>query len=81
MAERLLVFGAVARSHPDPFIGGTAHADTVPSLLASSRITSIGETLGTIDQDRSTGVSGRFGPGPSLVPVNVQLLSPERDRV
>ena len=63
-----------------PMTRAYVHA-ILPSLLASSRITSIGETLGTIDQDRSTGVSGRFGPGPSLVPVNVQLLSPERDRI
>lgn len=67
---------------PSQFPMTRAYVHTIlPSQLVSSRITSIGATLGTVDQDRSTGVIGRFGPGPSLVPVKVQLLSPGQDRV
>ncbi|MEE2792652.1 MAG: SpoIVB peptidase S55 domain-containing protein [Acidobacteriota bacterium] len=67
---------------PSQFPMTRAYVHTIlPSQAISSRITSIGETLGTIDQDRSTGISGSFGPGPPLVPVYVELHSPGRNRV
>ena len=67
---------------PSQFPMTRAYVHTIlPSQAISSRITSIGETLGTIDQDRSTGISGSFGPGPPLVPVSVELHSPGRNRV
>ncbi len=52
----------------------------LPSQLISSRIATVGETLGTIDQDRSSGISGSLGPGPRLVPVRITLDAPERER-
>lgn len=59
-----------------------AHVHTVlPSQAISSRIATVGETLGTIDQDRSTGISGRLGPGPRLVPMHIELNAPDRGRV
>ena len=67
---------------PSQFPMTRAYVHTIlPSQAISSRITSIGETLGTIDQDRSTGISGSFGPGPPLIPVSVELHSPGRNRV
>ena len=58
-----------------------AYVHTVlPSLAISSRIATVGETLGTIDQDRSSGISGRLGPGPRLVPIRVTLDAPDRQR-
>ena len=58
-----------------------AYVHTVlPSQLISSRIATVGETLGTIDQDRSSGISGSLGPGPRLVPVRITLDAPERQR-
>ena len=67
---------------PSQFPMTRAYVHTVlPSQAISSRITSIGETLGTIDQDRSTGISGKFGPPPPLVPLHVELHTPGRNRV
>ena len=51
----------------------------LPSLALSSKIAVIGDVIGTIDQDRSTGVYGSLGPGPAMVLVRLSLSSPERD--
>ena len=79
---RLYAFG-----HPFYNLGSSrfpmtrAYVHTVlPSQAISSRIATVGETLGTIDQDRSSGISGRLGPGPRLVPIRVTLDAPERQR-
>lgn len=58
-----------------------AYVHTVlPSQLISSRVATVGETLGVIDQDRSSGISGSLGPGPRLVPVRITLDAPDRQR-
>ena len=51
----------------------------LPSRAQSSRLASVGEVLGTIDQDRATGIYGTLGPGPALVPVTVTLAAEDRD--
>ena len=51
----------------------------LPSLAISSKIAAIGDVVGTIDQDRATGIFGTLGPGPEMVPVRVSLSSPDRD--
>ena len=57
-----------------------AHITTLlPSLAISSKIAAIGEVLGTIDQDRATGIYGSLGPGPELIPVTVTLRAGDRD--
>ena len=66
---------------PSRFPMTRAYVHTVlPSQLISSRVATVGETLGTIDQDRSSGISGSLGPGPRLVPVRITLDAPERRR-
>lgn len=50
----------------------------LPSLALSSKIAAVGPVVGTLDQDRSTGVFGALGPGPAMIPVNVRLREPER---
>ena len=50
----------------------------LPSLALSSKIAAIGEVVGTLDQDRSTGIFGALGPGPAMVPVRVTLHEPAR---
>jgi hypothetical protein len=47
----------------------------LPSLFASSKLASIGEVVGTIQQDRATAIAGTLGPGPALVPVTLTLSS------
>jgi hypothetical protein len=59
-----------------------AYVHTVLSSQAiSSKIAAVGDVIGTIDQDRATGISGSLGPGPVLVPLHVSLDAPDRDRV
>lgn len=53
-----------------------AHVYTMlPSLMASFKISSMGETIGTMHQDRATAISGTLGKGPALVPMTVTLRS------
>jgi len=45
----------------------------LPSLLTSFKISSMGETIGTMTQDRPTAIAGTLGKGPTLVPMTVTL--------
>ena len=45
----------------------------LPSLAVSSKIVTIGDVVGTIDQDRSTGIFGNLGVGPNMIPVRIRL--------
>jgi hypothetical protein len=46
-----------------------------PSLYQSWKISSAGEPVGTIDQDRTTAISGRLGATPRMIPVEVTLTT------
>ncbi len=79
---RVYAFG-----HPFYNLGGAAFPMTrafihgvLPSQSISSKISAVGDVLGTIDQDRATGISGRHGPGPRMVPLHVTLDSPDRGK-
>ena len=74
---RVYAFG-----HPFYNLGPTgfpmtrAHVYTMlPSLMNSFKISSIGETIGTMQQDRATAIAGTLGPGPALVPMRITLQS------
>jgi hypothetical protein len=82
--DRVYAFG-----HPFYNLGPTsfpmkkAHVFSVfPSLYQSWKISAATQLVGTLDQDRTTAVSGRLGAVPSLIPVDVTLRSldgaPER---
>ena len=45
----------------------------IPSLAISSKIAAIGGVIGTIDQDRATGIYGSLGAGPTMIPVRIHL--------
>lgn len=47
--------------------------DVFPSLNQSFKISSAHETIGRFQQDRATGISGKLGPGPRMIPVKVTL--------
>ena len=56
-----------------------AHVTTLlPSLAISSRLATIGPVLGTIDQDRSTGIYGSLGSGPEMIPVTLSVAAADR---
>ncbi|MFH1844735.1 MAG: hypothetical protein ABIF77_16185 [bacterium] len=44
-----------------------------PSRQMSFKMGAIGEVVGSVFHDLRSGVTGRLGPGPDLLPVNVQL--------
>jgi len=45
----------------------------LPSLMTSFKISSLGQTIGTMHQDRPTAIAGTLGAGPSLIPMTVTL--------
>ena len=61
---------------PAEFPMTRAHVYTMlPSLMASFKISSLGETIGTMQQDRATAIAGTLGKGPSLVPMTITVIS------
>ncbi len=51
-----------------------AHVHVVlPSLTSSMKIASTGDVIGTVLQDRATTIAGTLGPGPSMIPVTLNL--------
>jgi hypothetical protein len=49
----------------------------LPSLMASSKLSTIGEPVGIFQQDRATTIAGTLGAAPSMLPISVAL---ETDR-
>jgi len=45
----------------------------LPSLMTSFKISTLGETIGTMQQDRATAIAGTLGKGPRLIPMTVTL--------
>ena len=73
----LLAFG-----HPFLSMGPVdmpmARADVLtvlPSLYRSFKFSSSGELLGSVSQDRSTGILGSFGKPPTMVPITIRMTS------
>jgi hypothetical protein len=61
---------------PAEFPMTRAHVFTMlPSLMSSFKISSIGETIGTMQQDRATAIAGTLGKGPALVPMTITVNS------
>jgi hypothetical protein len=59
---------------PAEFPMTRAYVYTVlPSLMTSFKISSLGETIGTMQQDRATAIAGTLGKGPRLIPMKVTL--------
>jgi hypothetical protein len=47
----------------------------LPSLFSSMKLSSTGEIIGTVLQDRATTIAGRLGAGPRMIPVTMTLES------
>jgi len=61
---------------PAEFPMTRAHVFTMlPSLMTSFKISSLGETIGTMQQDRATAIAGTLGKGPALVPMTITVVS------
>ena len=75
--DRIYAFG-----HPFFNFGPTAFPLTratvftsLPSLMSSFKIATMGEVVGTLQQDRATAIAGTLGKGPGLIPISVTLDS------
>lgn len=47
----------------------------LPSLMSSFKISSMGEVIGTIQQDRATAIAGTLGKMPTTIPMTITLRS------
>ncbi len=75
--DRLYAFG-----HPFFNLGPTTYPMTrayiytsLPSLMESFKIATLGDVIGTIQQDRATAIAGSLGKGPDVVPMSITLTS------
>ncbi len=50
---------------------------TVPSLSNSFKLAGVGEMIGSIGLDRSTGIAGTLGAGPPLTPLKISMRDSE----
>jgi hypothetical protein len=46
---------------------------TLPSLMSSFKIATMGEVIGTMNQDRATAIAGTLGKGPAVIPITITL--------
>lgn len=53
---------------------------TLVSTLASTKIMNAGGIIGSITQDRLTAVVGRLGAPPPMIPVELSLVTPSREK-
>jgi hypothetical protein len=59
---------------PTEFPMTRAYVHTLlPSLMSSSKLATMGEVIGTFQQDRAVTIAGELGAGPSLIPIKVAL--------
>jgi hypothetical protein len=72
---RVYAFG-----HPFYNLGPTAFPMTrayvhtlLPSLMSSSKLATLGGTIGSFQQDRATAIAGTLGDGPSTLPITIGL--------
>ena len=62
-----------------PMTRAYVHA-LLPSLMSSSKLSTMGEIIGTFQQDRAVTIAGELGAGPSLIPITVALETDARAR-
>jgi hypothetical protein len=69
-----------AFGHPFYNLGPTSFPMTrawvhtvLPSMFSSVKLASLGEVLGTIQQDRAAAISGTLGPAPEMIPLRIAL--------
>jgi len=79
--DRIYAFG-----HPFLSLGGadmpmteSSVVTVIPNAYNSFKLANPGQMVGTISQDRSTGIFGRLGQAPKMIPVKINLHT-SRDR-
>jgi hypothetical protein len=77
---KVLAFGHpfLQRGPADFFMNKAWILASLPNLEASYKVGSLGEVVGTINQDRNAGVAGQVGKGPKTIPVFVSVTDSSR---
>ena len=80
--DRVYAFGHPFQNlGPTQFVMNRAHVHTLlPSLLSSIKIATVGEAIGTFEQDRLTAIAGTLGDTPAMIPVDITLRSTDDRR-
>jgi hypothetical protein len=75
--DRVYAFGhPMYNLGPIEFPMTRAYVYTVlPSLFSSMKLSTTGEVIGTVKQDRATAIAGKLGAGPSMIPITISLES------
>jgi len=73
--DRLYAFGhPFFNFGPTAFPMTRAHVyATLPSLMSSFKIATMGDVIGTMSQDRATAIAGTLGKGPAVIPITITL--------
>ncbi|MEO6236851.1 MAG: SpoIVB peptidase S55 domain-containing protein [Vicinamibacterales bacterium] len=73
--DRLYAFGhPFFNFGPTSFPMTRAHVyATLPSLMSSFKIATMGQVIGTMQQDRATAIAGTLGKGPAVIPITITL--------
>ena len=80
--ERIYAFGHpfLSLGTADMPMSESSVVTVIPNTMNSFKLASAGEMVGSISQDRSTGIYGRLGQAPKMVPVQINLHT-SRDHV
>lgn len=52
----------------------------LPSMMSSSKLATMGSTIGTFQQDRATAIAGTLGDAPPMLPVSIALETERGDK-
>jgi hypothetical protein len=80
--ERIYAFGHpfLSLGSSDMPMSESTVVTVIPNTMNSFKLTVPGQMVGTISQDRSTGIYGRLSQAPKMIPVTINLHS-NRDQV
>ena len=80
--ERIYAFGHpfLSLGSSDMPMSESTVVTVIPNTMNSFKLTVPGQMVGTISQDRSTGIFGQLGKAPRMVPVTINLHT-SRDQV
>jgi len=80
--ERIYAFGHpfLSLGSADMPMSESSVVTVIPNTLNSFKLASAGQMVGSISQDRSTGIYGQLGHAPKMIPVTINLHT-SRDHV
>lgn len=76
----LLAFGHpfMQRGDSNYFLDRVWILTSLPNLQSAYKVGNLGETIGTVTQDRSAGIAAKIGPQPKVIPMYVSVTDTSR---